>query len=73
MPQLTFKRNAHIAFFRRCLTMLPSAAEGFDGNRITIAYFCLSALDLLGALETSLTADERQDWARWVWALQKSQ
>lgn len=72
MPQLTFKRNAHISFFKRCLTMLPSAVEGYDGNRITMAYFCLSALDLLEALETNYTAEERQEWVRWVWALQKS-
>jgi hypothetical protein len=73
MPQLTFKRNAHISYFKRCLTLLPSSAEGHDGNRITIAYFCLSALDLLGALESSLTGNDRAQWIRWVWALQASQ
>ena len=73
MPQLTFKRNAHISYFKRCLTLLPSSAEGHDGNRITIAYFCLSALDLLGALNDIFTDQEKNQWIRWVWDLQASQ
>lgn len=78
--QSTFKRNAHVAYFRRCLQAMPAQATSHDSNRsvtvklaltcrVTIAYFCLSGLDLLGAMdETHLT--DRTDWAEWIWSLQ---
>lgn len=31
--QATFKRNAHVNYFVRCLAALPTAAEGHDSNR----------------------------------------
>ncbi|TYJ57561.1 hypothetical protein B9479_001643 [Cryptococcus floricola] len=68
--QSTFKRNAHINYFRRCLMALPTAAEGHDSNRITIAYFCLSALDLLGALQDKTSEEQRNGWIDWIWTLQ---
>ncbi|KAK1921276.1 terpenoid cyclases/protein prenyltransferase alpha-alpha toroid [Papiliotrema laurentii] len=68
--QSTFKRNAHIAYFRRCLQALPAQATGFDSNRITIAYFCLSGLDLLDALERKTSEEDRRGWADWIWSLQ---
>ncbi|RXK36681.1 hypothetical protein M231_06068 [Tremella mesenterica] len=69
--QKTFKKNAHIAYFTRCLKALPSQAEGQDGNRITIAFFCLSALDLLGQLHT-FSEEQRKGWIEWIWRLQSS-
>ncbi|KAI9632119.1 terpenoid cyclases/protein prenyltransferase alpha-alpha toroid [Dioszegia hungarica] len=68
--QRTFKRNAHINYFLRCLGALPASAEGHDSNRITIAYFCLSGLDLLGALEKKTTEEQRKGWVEWIWSLQ---
>ncbi|RSH89479.1 hypothetical protein EHS25_002028 [Saitozyma podzolica] len=68
--QRTFRRNAHVAYFQRCLRALPTAAQGHDPNRITIAYFCLSALDLLGALDDHVALEQRQSWADWIWSLQ---
>ena len=37
---------------------------------MTIAYFCLSGLDLLGALEDKTTAEQREGWIEWIWSLQ---
>lgn len=129
--QKSFKRNAHIAYFNRCLTALPRQGEGHDSNRyvrglrgrvavyrangsavmfttlfcsspctsrrftllnpagnhlslctrITIAYFCLSALDLLGVLNptstsgssSSIKQERRTEWIEWVWGLQARQ
>ncbi|KAK8844639.1 hypothetical protein IAR55_006486 [Kwoniella newhampshirensis] len=68
LQQHTFKRNAHINYFRRCLRALPTAAQSSDSNRVTAAYFCLSALDLLDALET--TPEQRSGWVEWIWSLQ---
>jgi geranylgeranyl transferase type-1 subunit beta len=39
-------------------------------NRMTLACFCLSGLDLLGAIETDLTAEERQQYIEWIYAQQ---
>lgn len=33
MSQATFKRNAHAAFFKRCLMALPASAREHDSNR----------------------------------------
>lgn len=68
--QRTLKRNAHVQYFLRCLRALPSQAQEHDTNRITIAYFCLSGLDLLGALLEKTTEEQRQGWTEWIWRLQ---
>ncbi|WVR03318.1 hypothetical protein IAU60_000309 [Kwoniella sp. DSM 27419] len=68
--QLTFKRNAHIAYFLRCLRALPTQAQGHDSNRITIAFFCISGLDLLDALRDKTTEEQRAGWIEWIWSLQ---
>lgn len=34
---------------------------------MTIAYFCLASLDLMGALEESTSEEERSRWIDWVW------
>ncbi|EKD02609.1 hypothetical protein A1Q2_03035 [Trichosporon asahii var. asahii CBS 8904] len=68
MSQSTFKRKAHKGFFTRCLQALPSSAEAHDANRITIAFFCLGGLYLLGELSPS--DKDRQDWTEWIWSLQ---
>ena len=74
--QSTFKRNAHLAYFRRCLQAMPSKATEGDGNRMTLAYFCVGALDLLGYFDVDVDKvdDEkrktRKSWIEWVWAMQ---
>jgi hypothetical protein len=48
-----------------------AASDGpLTSFRITIAYFCLSALDLLGALDDHVALEQRQSWADWIWSLQ---
>ncbi|WVQ93900.1 hypothetical protein IAU59_000978 [Kwoniella sp. CBS 9459] len=68
--QQTFKRNGHINYFLRCLRALPTAAQSSDSNRITAAFFCISALDLLGVMEEKTTAEQRAGWIDWIWSLQ---
>lgn len=38
--------------------------------RMSIVFFCLSALDLLGALEEKVPQEERQEIADWIYAQQ---
>ena len=57
---------AHAKYFLRCLELLPAPYASLDTNRLTVAYFCVSGLDVLGAVE-------RVDAARiieWVYSLQ---
>ncbi|WWC66975.1 uncharacterized protein I206_100882 [Kwoniella pini CBS 10737] len=70
VQQNTFKRNGHINYFIRCLKALPTAAQGSDSNRITAAFFCISGLDLLGALYERTSKEQRDGWIDWIWSLQ---
>jgi geranylgeranyl transferase type-1 subunit beta len=40
--------SQHRAYFNRLLQLLPYEYSSLDSSRITLIYFCLSALDLLG-------------------------
>ena len=64
---LEFERKKHIKFFNRILAILPNRYSMVDSNRITIAFFALSALDLLDALDT---VGNRQRIIDWVYSLQ---
>ncbi|KAL1408754.1 geranylgeranyl transferase type-1 subunit beta [Vanrija albida] len=68
MTQATFKRNAHASYFTRCLRAMPSQAQEQDSNRVTLAFFCLSGLALIGKLDPS--AEDRDAWIEWLWTLQ---
>ena len=57
---------AHAKYFLRCLELLPAPYASLDTNRLTVAYFCVSGLDVLGCLE-------RVDAPRiisWIYSLQ---
>ena len=61
----------HVVYWKRCLkTYLPRPYTSTDALRISLAYFIISALDLLGALETSTTPEERAGYADWIYSLQ---
>jgi geranylgeranyl transferase type-1 subunit beta len=68
-PEL--RKDKQITYFLRCLkTYLPWQYTSADSNRLMLAYFVISGLDLLGALETSTTAEERLGYADWVYRCQ---
>ncbi|KAI7315749.1 hypothetical protein KC315_g10971, partial [Hortaea werneckii] len=61
----------HIKYWTRCLkTFLPHQYTSNDSNRMYLAYFIISALDLLGALKTVPSEQERQDHINWVYRCQ---
>lgn len=39
-------------------------------RRMTLGFFCLAALELLGALETAVSEQDRKDWIEWIYAQQ---
>ncbi|KDN52829.1 hypothetical protein K437DRAFT_231594 [Tilletiaria anomala UBC 951] len=60
----------HVSFWLRHLRMLPTPYQSADTQRMTIGYFCLSALDVLSAVESHLLKTEREELADWVYEQQ---
>ena len=68
-----FNKAKHIKYWLRCLkTFLPTQYTSNDSQRMTLAFFTLSALDLLEALQEHTTADERQGYIDWIYGCQHS-
>ncbi|CAI7830299.1 unnamed protein product [Closterium sp. NIES-53] len=57
-----FERDRHVFYFVNCLNGLPAAYESQESNRLTLAYFCIVALDLLQALDKASTRYKRQNY-----------
>ncbi|KAI5810287.1 terpenoid cyclases/protein prenyltransferase alpha-alpha toroid [Peziza echinospora] len=65
-PQLHIQK--HHKYWLRCLkTLLPSAYTSTDLSRLSLTFFILSALDILGLLESSTTPQERKEYADWIY------
>ncbi|KAF1945453.1 geranylgeranyl transferas-like protein type i beta subunit [Clathrospora elynae] len=61
----------HVKYWRRNLkTLLPQYYTSNDSNRMLLALFTVSALDILGDLDAALSAEERQDHIDWVYSCQ---
>ena len=62
---------AQVKYWLRCLkTFLPTAYTEQDATRIPLAFFILSALDLLNSLDTHTTVAERAQWADFLYSCQ---
>lgn len=81
MTELTFKRERHTTYWLRCArTFLPNAYESGDASRMLLAFFIVSALDLLGLLspdpdtgKAKITDEEKQGWIDWIYHCQHPQ
>ncbi|KAK4540304.1 hypothetical protein LTR36_009616 [Oleoguttula mirabilis] len=70
-PEPRLEKARHIKYWTRCLkTFLPRQYTGNDSNRMYLAYFIISALDLLDALNTVSTGNERRDHVNWIYRCQ---
>ena len=56
-----------IKYFMYNLQLLPQAYTGAETNRMTLCYFCVSALDLLGSLDK---IRDKQTIIEWIYNLQ---
>lgn len=66
-----FLKEKHIVYWLRCLrSPLPHHYTSNDSNRMTLAFFTISALDLLGVLYTRTTPTEREEYATWIYSCQ---
>ncbi|KAI9865993.1 MAG: hypothetical protein M1813_001960 [Trichoglossum hirsutum] len=64
-------RDRQIKYWLRCLrSFLPTGYTSNDSNRMTLAFFTISALDILGILHSHTNASERDDWIDWIYRCQ---
>jgi geranylgeranyl transferase type-1 subunit beta len=64
-PKLEIER--HIKYWQRCLkTLLPTQYTGNDSSRMTLGFFILSALDLLGVGPDTFPEKERRNFREWI-------
>ena len=70
-PPVSLNFPVHVKYWLRCLkTLLPNAYTEQDATRIPLAFFTLSALDLLNSLETHTTLEERSEWINFLYSCQ---
>ena len=62
-----FAPSAHVKYFLALLRSLPTPYSSLDTNRMTVCYFCVSGLDLLGALDQ---IEDKASLIAWVYAHQ---
>lgn len=71
MAEPSFQKARHVKYWLRCLkTLLPTAYTPNDSQRMTFAFFTLSALDLLSSLEEHTNSEERSGYAHWIYRCQ---
>lgn len=66
---MTFARDRHIRYWRMCAKILPHHYISNDCSRMTLGFFIISALDLLGSLD-DIDRQERQGWVEWIYQCQ---
>ncbi|KAI9373303.1 serine/threonine protein kinase [Aspergillus egyptiacus] len=71
MAEAVFTKERHIRYFLRCLkTFLPEPYTSNDSNRMLLAFFTVSGLDLLGVLQSKTTPEERRGYIEWIYHCQ---
>jgi geranylgeranyl transferase type-1 subunit beta len=71
MTETVFNKERHIKYYLRCLkTFLPHQYTSNDSNRMLLAFFTISGLDILGALDSKITAEERKGFIDWLYHCQ---
>lgn len=69
MPPLD--RARHVKYWTRCLkTLLPHHYTGNESNRMYLAFFIISALDLLDGWDSVTKEQERQEYIDWIYHCQ---
>ncbi|KAF1980901.1 terpenoid cyclases/Protein prenyltransferase [Aulographum hederae CBS 113979] len=61
----------HVQYWKRCLKVyLPDYYTANDSTRMALAFFTVSALDLLGVLDESMKEEERRGYIDWIYNCQ---
>lgn len=66
-----FNNALHVKYWKRCFnSLLPNAYQSNDSSRMTLAFFTLSALDLLGEGAHTMSLKDRRGYRDWVLSCQ---
>ncbi|KAM3065920.1 geranylgeranyl transferase type-1 subunit beta [Clarireedia jacksonii] len=67
MTEPKLETAKHIKYWKRCLdSLLPTAYTSTDSTRMTLGFFILSALDLLGVGPSTFPESKRKEIREWV-------
>jgi geranylgeranyl transferase type-1 subunit beta len=67
VPELKLDVALHVKYWHRCLrNVLPTGYTSMDSSRMTLGFFILSALDLLGAGAETFSEEERTNIKNWI-------
>ncbi|ODH45063.1 hypothetical protein ACO22_00455 [Paracoccidioides brasiliensis] len=65
------RKDRQVKYFIRCLkTFLPHQYTSNDSSRMTLAFFTIAGLDLLGSLDDNLQPSERKGYIDWIYHCQ---
>ena len=64
-------KKRHEKFLLRFLDVLPGdRMASYETSRMTILFFAISGLDVLGSLQDVLSEDRRKEIVNWIYSLQ---
>jgi geranylgeranyl transferase type-1 subunit beta len=68
--QIQLVRKKHTKYLSRMLKVLPECLSSMETTRMTLVYFTISALDVLGELDEVLSDVEKASIIDWIYSLQ---
>lgn len=71
MSTPSLNKPRHVKYWLRCLrTCLPTDYTSTDLSRMTLGFFSIAAIDILGELQKLATDDDRTRWINWIYSNQ---
>ena len=69
-PPIQLVKSKHVKYLMRMLKVLPESLASFETTRMTLVYFTISALDVLGELDNVISEKEKESMIDWIYRLQ---
>ena len=63
-------KTKHVKYLTRMLKVLPECLASMETTRMTLVYFTVSALDVLGELDQVIPEKEKSSMIDWIYRLQ---
>ena len=69
-PSIQLLKTKHVKYLTRMLKVLPECLASMETTRMTLVYFTVSALDVLGELDQVIPEKEKSSLIDWIYRLQ---
>ena len=63
-------KSKHTKYLSRMLKVLPECLSSMETTRMTLVYFCISALDVLEEIDKVLSPEDKASTIKWIYSLQ---